>query len=140
MSTGEPKHRILVIEDEAMVSMLIEDMVLDCGCEVIGPVAKFDRALEVAREGQFDIAVLDLNLGGTLSYPVAEVIRGRGIPLIFATGYGTAGLRNTFRGCTTLQKPFSQSDFTEAVAAASDLTRMMKEDFHEFAGRAGRQG
>ena len=51
MSTGEPKHRILVVEDEAMVSMLIEDMVLDCGCEVIGPVARFDRALEFAREG-----------------------------------------------------------------------------------------
>jgi CheY-like chemotaxis protein len=51
MSTGEPKHRILVVEDEAMVSMLIEDMVLDCGCEVIVPVATFDRALEFAREG-----------------------------------------------------------------------------------------
>jgi CheY-like chemotaxis protein len=125
MSTGEPKHRILVVDDEAMVSMLLEDMVLDCGCEVIGPVARFDRALEFAREGEFDVAVLDLNLGGTLSYPIAEVIRGRGIPLIFATGYGTGGLRDTFRDCPTLQKPFSQSDFAQAVTAASDLARAM---------------
>ncbi|WP_315975084.1 response regulator [Microvirga yunnanensis] len=96
MSTGEPKHRILVVEDEAMVSMLLEDMVLDCGCEIIGPVATFDRALEFAREGEFDVAVLDINLGGTLSYPIAEVIRTRGIPVIFATGYGAAGLLDKF--------------------------------------------
>src|SRR5215212_4183791 len=108
MLARERKHRILVVEDEAMVSMLLEDMVLDCGGEIIGPVAKFDRALEFAREGEFDVAVLDINLGGTLSYPIAEVIRDRGIPLIFATGYGTDGLRDTFRDCTMLQKPFSQ--------------------------------
>ena len=53
------------------------------------------------------------------------MIRARGIPLIFATGYGTTGLRDTFRGCTTLQKPFSQSDFVEAVTAASELARAM---------------
>ena len=71
MSTGDLKHRILVVEDEAMVSMLLEDMVLDCGGEIIGPVAKFDHALTLAREGEFDVAVLDLNLSRTLSYPIA---------------------------------------------------------------------
>jgi CheY-like chemotaxis protein len=118
MSTGDLKHRILVVEDEAMVSMLLEDMVLDCGGEIIGPVAKFDHALTLAREGEFDVAVLDLNLSGTLSYPIAEVIRSRGIPLIFATGYGANGLRDSFRDCPTLQKPFRQSDFAQAIAAA----------------------
>ncbi|MBM6583204.1 response regulator [Microvirga sp. BT689] len=118
MSVSELKHRILVVEDEAMVSMLLEDMVLDCGARIVGPAATFDSALTLAREGEFDLAVLDLNLGGTLSYPIAEVIRGRGIPLIFATGYGSNGLRDSFRDCPTLQKPFSQSDFAQAVAAA----------------------
>ncbi|WP_147021994.1 response regulator [Microvirga aerophila] len=125
MSTGEPKYRILVVEDEAMVNMLLEDMVLDCGCEIIGPVAKFDRALEVAREEEFDVAVLDLNLGGTLSYPIAEVIRARGIPVIFATGYGAAGLLDKFRDCPTLQKPFSLSDFAQSVMVACDLSQAM---------------
>jgi CheY-like chemotaxis protein len=122
MSTAEPKHRILVVEDEAMVSMLLEDMVLDCGGEIIGPVARFETALALAQAAEFDVAVLDLNLSGTLSYPIAEAIRGRGIPVIFATGYGSNGLRDGFRDCPTLQKPFSQSDFAQAVAAACDLS------------------
>ena len=118
MPTSERKRRILVVEDEAMISMLLEDMVLDCGAEIVGPVAKFDDALELAHRAEFEVAVLDLNLNGTLSYPIAEVIRERGIPVIFATGYGTDGLLDRFRDCPTLQKPFSQQDFAEAVAAA----------------------
>jgi CheY-like chemotaxis protein len=116
--TSERKHRILVVEDEAMISMLLEDMVLDFGGEIVGPVAKFDDALELAHKAEFGVAVLDLNLNGTLSYPIAEVIRERGIPVIFATGYGADGLLDRFRDCPTLQKPFSQQDFAEAVAAA----------------------
>ena len=115
---SERKHRILVVEDEAMISMLLEDMVLDCGGEIVGPVAKFDDALELAHKAEFGIAVLDLNLNGTLSYPIADVIRERGIPVIFATGYGANGLLDRFRDCPTLQKPFSQQDFAQAVAAA----------------------
>ena len=115
---SERKHRVLVVEDEAMISMLLEDMVLDCGGEIVGPVARFDDALELAHKAEFGVAVLDLNLNGTLSYPIAEVIRERGIPVIFATGCGTDGLLDRFRDCPTLQKPFSQQDFAEAVAAA----------------------
>jgi DNA-binding NtrC family response regulator len=118
MPTSERKRRILVVEDEAMISMLLEDMVLDCGAEIVGPVAKFDDALELAHRAEFEVAVLDLNLNGTLSNPIAEVIRERGIPVIFATGYGADGLLDRFRDCPTLQKPFSQQDFAEAVAAA----------------------
>ena len=115
---SERKHRILVVEDEAMISMLLEDMVLDCGGEIVGPVARFDDALELAHKAEFGVAVLDLNLNGTLSYPIADVIRERGIPVIFATGYGADGLLDSFRDCPTLQKPFSQQEFAEAVAAA----------------------
>ena len=61
---------------------------------------------------------LDPDLNGTLSYPIAEVIRERGIPVIFATGYGADGVLDRFSDCPTLQKPFSQQDFAEAVAAA----------------------
>ncbi|MXQ12364.1 response regulator [Microvirga makkahensis] len=118
MPTSERKRHILVVEDEAMISMLLEDMVLDCGAEIVGPVAKFADALELAHKAEFEVAVLDLNLNGTLSYPIAEVIRERGIPVIFATGYGTDGLLDRFSDCPTLQKPFSQQDFAEAVAAA----------------------
>ncbi|GEO15989.1 response regulator [Microvirga aerophila] len=117
MPNREHKHRILVVEDEAIISMLIEDMVSDCGGEIVGPAAKFDDALALAREAEFGVAVLDLNLRGTLSYPIAEVIRGRGIPVIFATGYGADGLLDKFKDCPTLQKPFSQKDFAQAIDA-----------------------
>jgi CheY-like chemotaxis protein len=118
MQTSGRKHRILVVEDEAMISMLLEDMVSDCGGEIVGPVATFDVALALAREAEFSVAVLDLNLNGTLSYPIAEVILDRGIPVIFATGYGASGLLEKFRDCATLQKPFTQKDFAEAIAVA----------------------
>jgi DNA-binding NtrC family response regulator len=118
IQTSGRKHRILVVEDEAMISMLLEDMVLDCGGELVGPVAKFEDALELAHKAEFGVAVLDLNLNGTLSYPIAEVIRDRGIPVIFATGYGADGVPDRFSDCPTLQKPFSQQDFAEAVAGA----------------------
>lgn len=118
MPDDEPKQRILVIEDEAMISMLIEEMVLDSGAEIVGPLATFSEAMDAAREAEFTVAVLDLNLNGTLSYPIADVIRERGIPIIFATGYDADGLLERFRGCQTLQKPFSQNDFMKAVAAS----------------------
>jgi DNA-binding response OmpR family regulator len=118
LPASERKHRILVVEDEAMISMLLEDMVLEFGGELVGPVARFDDALALAHQAEFGVAVLDLNLNGTLSYPIAEVIRERGIPVIFATGYGAGGLLDRFRDCPTLQKPFSQQDFADAVAAA----------------------
>ena len=70
MLARERKHRILVVEDEAMISMLLEDMVLDCGGELVGPVARFDDALALARNAEFGVAVLDLNLNGILSYPL----------------------------------------------------------------------
>ncbi|QRM34434.1 response regulator [Microvirga sp. VF16] len=118
MFIDEHKHRILIVEDEAMISMLLEDMVRDWGGEVVGPVAKFDDALVLARDAEFALAVLDLNLSGTLSYPIAEVIRGRGIPVIFATGYGHYGLKDNFQDYPTLQKPFSQEDFAQAMTVA----------------------
>jgi len=134
MSAREPKHRILVVGDDAMVGMLLEDMVLDCGDDVIGPVARFEDAPALARAAEFDVAVLDLNLNGTLSYPIAEVIRCRGIPIILVTGYGLEGLRDGFQGCPTLQKPSSQSDFAQAVAAVwAQRWQLTREEQDQFA-------
>ncbi|UVF22543.1 response regulator (plasmid) [Microvirga terrae] len=126
MSGDERKPRILVVEDEAMVGLLIEDMVRDSGGEIVGPVATFEDALDLARNAVFDIAVLDLNLNGTLSYPIADVVRGRRIPIIFSTGYGSEGLREGFRDLPVLHKPFSQGDFAQAISAACAMSRFAK--------------
>ena len=78
----------MVVEDEAMLSLNLEAMLLDLGCVVAGTADKLDDALHMARTSDFDVALLDLNIGGKRVDPVAEAIRARGIPIVFVTGYG----------------------------------------------------
>ena len=107
--------RVLVVEDEMMVSMLIEDMLTDLGCTVIGPAAQLDEAMELAAKGGIDCAVLDVNLGGQPIFPLADYLRQQGAPFAFATGYGDAGLREADRGAPVLQKPFRESDLARVL-------------------------
>jgi CheY-like chemotaxis protein len=107
--------RLICVEDEALICMLIEDMLLELGVEVVGRAARLDDALELARKAVFDAAVLDINVGGVPSYPVADVLRARGIPFIFCTGYGSVALPERFRGCQVLEKPFDLRSFQEAL-------------------------
>lgn len=107
--------RVLVVEDEMMVSMLIEDMLSDMGCTVVGPASRLDEAMELAQAGGIDCAVLDVNLGGQPIFPVADVLRERGCPFAFATGYGDAGLRDVDRGTPVLQKPFREGDLARVL-------------------------
>ncbi len=109
--------RILVVEDEMMVSMLIEDMLADLGCTVVGPASRLDEALALARTSEIDCAVLDVNLGGQPIFPVADVLRERGCPFAFATGYGDAGLRDVDKGALVLQKPFREGDLARVIGA-----------------------
>jgi CheY-like chemotaxis protein len=107
--------RVLVVEDEMMVSMLIEDMLSDMGCLVVGPASRLDEAIELAKSAEIDCAVLDVNLGGTPIFPLADVLRERGCPFAFATGYGDAGLRDADRGTPVLQKPFREGDLARVL-------------------------
>lgn len=110
--------RVLVVEDEAAISMLLEDMLLDFGCEVVGPAARLSKALEMAESESFVVAILDVNVAGEPIYPVAEAIVRRGLPLVFSTGYGGAGIREPFRDRPVVQKPFSQQDLKRTLIAA----------------------
>ena len=107
--------RVLVVEDEMMVSMLIEDMLGELGCEIIGPASRLDEAMQLAREADLDCAVLDVNLGGQPIFPLADLLRERGAPFAFATGYGDAGLRDVDRGSPVLQKPFREGDLARVL-------------------------
>jgi CheY-like chemotaxis protein len=108
--------RVLVVEDEMMVSMLIEDMLTDLGCTVVGPASRLDEAIELARAADIDCAVLDVNLGGQPIFPLADLLRERGLPFAFATGYGDAGLRDIDRGAPVLQKPFREGDLARVLS------------------------
>jgi two-component SAPR family response regulator len=107
--------RILLVEDEMMVAMLVEDILVDIGHTVVGPLAHLDKAMAAARDEVLDLAILDVNINGGEIYPVAEVLAARGIPFAFATGYGVLGLREDWQGRPTLQKPFRREDLCRVV-------------------------
>lgn len=109
-------RRVLVVEDESLVAMLIEDMLLDLGAEV-EVAMRLAEALRLAWEGSYDMAVLDVNLGdGQRSDAVADALRSRGIPFLFATGYGERGLAERHRGTPTLQKPYRLADLSLTIS------------------------
>jgi CheY-like chemotaxis protein len=123
------RPRVLVVEDETMISMLIEDMVCDLGAEIVGPAAKLEQAMTLALEADFDLAVLDVNLDGSAVYPIADVLLCRGIPFIFVTGYDSGVVPERYQHNYVLSKPFSHQTFSDvlegtlaeaSVAAATD--------------------
>jgi DNA-binding response OmpR family regulator len=111
--------RIFLVEDETMIRMLVVDMLEELGHTVAGEAARIDQALQLAQSTDFDIAILDVNLNGKVITPVAQLIEGRSLPIIFATGYGAAGLPEEFKDRPALQKPFELN----ALAAAINLVR-----------------
>jgi len=100
--------RILVVEDEALVSMLLEDMLSDLGCEIVGPIMRLGEALTMVEDQSqaIDLAILDVNLAGERSFPVAEALERRGCLFILATGYDGAGIDEKWRARPMLRKPF----------------------------------
>lgn len=108
--------RVLVVEDEAILAMMVEDMLSDAGYEVVGPAPHLDAAMSLARDADFDVAILDMNLAGRNALPVAEVIRGRGKPFVFATGYGAAADAPGYEDVATVAKPFTMEDIGKAFA------------------------
>lgn len=110
--------RVLVVEDEAMVAMLIEDMLEELGCNVVASVASLAVACNTAARAELDLAMLDVNVAGELVFPVANVLQERDIPFLLSTGYGTAGLPAEFLGREVLTKPFSQSELREKIIRA----------------------
>jgi CheY-like chemotaxis protein len=114
--------RVLVVEDEYLVAMLIEDVLEECGCSIVGPCGTVAAALEAAQTDTFDLAVLDVNLRGLKVYPVAELLAERHVPFLFLSGYGDDAIppgRSTWKVCT---KPFRSNDLVamlQGVLAAA---------------------
>jgi CheY-like chemotaxis protein len=116
--------KVLVVEDEALVSMLLEDMLSDLGCEIVGPIMRLAEALATAEDPAqaMDIAILDVNLAGERSFPVAEALERRGCLFVLATGYDDAGIDERWRDRPMLRKPFLphqlEQSLHEALAGA----------------------
>jgi DNA-binding response OmpR family regulator len=111
-------QRVLVIEDEALVAALIENMLVENGCDVVGIACRLNDALEKAHSLSFDVAIVDMNLNGEQSLPVAELLAQRGAAFVLATGYGANSLSGLFPGVPILQKPFRQHDLERVIREA----------------------
>ena len=112
--------RILIVEDELMIRMLLEDMLGVLGHTVAGEAARVDEALEAARSAVFDLAILDVDLNGEPVSPVADALVARGTPFVFATGYGERALPERYRDRPTLKKPFQLEGLKRMLQTALD--------------------
>jgi CheY-like chemotaxis protein len=110
--------RILIVEDELLVALLIEDLLGELGCSILGPCGSVAKALDAARSEAFDLAVLDVNLAGEKVYPVVEVLAERGIPFLFLSGYGDEAIPPGHREWKVCAKPFRGADLAIMMSAA----------------------
>jgi CheY-like chemotaxis protein len=110
-------RRILVVEDEYLVALVVVDLLEDAGAKVVGPIGWLEEALTFIEDdlNRFDGAVLDVNLHGKKSYPLADALEKRAIPFTFATGYGSGVLEEPYRRFPRCEKPFSQSLLVAAL-------------------------
>ena len=113
--SGDAALRVLVVEDEPVVAMCLEDILDGLGCETVGPAARLVDGLAMAENELLGAAILDINLGGERSTPIAEALRRRGVPFAFASGYGT--LPEGFETLPLIEKPYREADIDAALRA-----------------------
>ena len=114
------RPRVLLVEDEALVAMMIQETLTEFGFQVLGPLSTASEALAAARERSIDAAVLDINLGDGLVYTVAEILAERGVPFVFVTGYDADSVDSRFSGIPILQKPIERESLQRIFAQGDD--------------------
>lgn len=110
-------QRALIVEDEMFVAMLLEDMLHELGYKVAGMASRVATALPLVETLDFEFAILDVNLAGEMSFPVADMLASKGVPYLFSTGYGRQGIVEAHAGRPVLGKPFSSGDLQSAIVS-----------------------
>lgn len=108
-------RRVLVVEDEMMLLLMIDGMLADMGCESVSAAATVKQALAMIEAQTFDVAMLDLNLNGDRSYLVADELAARGVPFLFATGYSSQSVIDGFGDNPVLRKPYRFEDLVSTL-------------------------
>jgi CheY-like chemotaxis protein len=109
-------RKVLLVEDEMLVAWLVGDMLAELGCAVVGPASSVNQALAMIDAEAIDAVVLDVNLNGQMSYPVADALAARGVPFVFSTGYDRDTLLEGYRTFPVLQKSFHLSELRDKLA------------------------
>ena len=113
-----PRGSVFLVEDEVMIRMMVADMLEELGYTVAAEAGEIGEAMRLAESTYFDVAILDVNVNGKVISPVADLIRARNRPFIFATGYGSSGLPEEYRDRPALQKPFQLETLSKAIEQA----------------------
>ena len=124
------KRRVLVVEDEALVGIMIQECMTELGFQIVGPVCTASDALAAAKDGDFDAAILDINLGDGMVYQVAEILARRHVPFVFVTGYDADSVDSRFREIPVLQKPVEREMLQKLFAQGADssMAGLARED------------
>ena len=122
MSSDLKGARALIVEDEAIIAMTAEDMLDELGCITVASVSTLSEALAAAERGGFDFALLDVNLNGAESLPVAALLKRAGLPFVFTTGYGSVGPGRGICDSPLVTKPYRTKDLAAAIATALGRT------------------
>lgn len=109
-------YSVFLVEDEAIIRMMVAGMLEELGHTVAAEAGRIEQAIELATSSEFNLAILDLNVAGNMSFPVAEIIRARDLPVIFASGYGAQTLPAEYRGYPLLQKPFTVGQLERQIS------------------------
>ena len=117
-ATRPPRGSVFLVEDEVMIRMMVADMLEELGFTVSAEAGEIGEAIRLAQTSYFDVAILDVNVNGKVISPVADVIKSRNRPFIFATGYGSSGLPEEYRDRPALQKPFQIETLSKAIDSA----------------------
>ena len=107
--------RVLLVEDQMIVALEVESILETFGCVVVGPAARLDAAIRMAREEALDAAILDVNLDGVSIDPVVKELRARGVPILLVTGYGASMLPDPLQGLSCLEKPIRDADLEASL-------------------------
>jgi DNA-binding NtrC family response regulator len=113
---------VFLVEDEVMIRMMVADMLEELGHSIAGEAGEIGHAIKLAQSTEFELAILDVNVNGHMITPVAELIKARNLPFIFATGYGAAGVPAEYRDQPTLQKPFLIEKLEEMIHRTLDVS------------------
>jgi len=112
------RHGVLVVEDEPLILLELTRMLQELGWHVTHVATDIDRAMELARSEQFEVGILDVNVRGRMSLPVAKVLQERHVPIILATGYTAEVVTKNYPRVTYLQKPYVRKELADALARA----------------------
>jgi two-component sensor histidine kinase/DNA-binding response OmpR family regulator len=113
-------RRVMVVEDEALVALVLADQLAELGLSVVGPCSSVAEAKAIADKGEFEAAILDVNLGGELVYPVADLLSSRGIPFVFVTGYGRESIDRRFADAPVLEKPVELTSLQDVFGCSDE--------------------